>query len=72
MGYFFKAKKTNLRHYFTLKECHIHVQTHAVINITDKDNFSIKTQSCFELEQVDEGTDEKLCEMQISHLKIKE
>lgn len=50
----------------------MHVQTHAVINITDKGIFSIKTRSCFEPEQVDEGADEKLCEMQISNLKIKE
>lgn len=42
------------------------VQTRAVINITDKGIFSVKTHSCFELEQVDEGADEKLCEMQMS------
>lgn len=45
---------------------------HAGIKITDKDISSIKTQSCFELKQVDEGADEKLCKMQISNLKIKE
>lgn len=41
----------------------MHVQAHAVINITDKGMFSIKMQSCFELKQTDEAADEKLWEI---------
>lgn len=37
-----REKKKNLRYDFTLKECHMHAQTHAVINTTDKSIFSIK------------------------------
>lgn len=46
----------------------MHVQTHAEINITDKAIFSTTMQSWFVLEQVDEGVDDKQCEMQLYNL----